>query len=182
MIKVITGSMFSGKSLELIQNIETYLEYYNIDNILFFKPTLDKRDKDKIKSRDSKKEYESTLINNLNEIKSFCNSNTKLIIIDEAQFLKGDVEEILKLHYKGINFIISGLNLDSNQKPFGIMPNILSIATEIHVLKSECLFCGKPAFYTKTNEEKKEEIDTQIIYYPICKDCINDYERYEENK
>lgn len=174
MIKIITGAMFSGKSFELIQSVETYAQTYGLENILFFKPKLDTRDNNLIKSRATEKTYESILIENLNEIKKYINDETKLIIIDEAQFLEGNIQEILNLHYEGINFLISGLNLTSEQKPFGIMPDLLSIATEITILKSKCFFCGNPAEYTKTNDIKKDDVLIEALYYPVCKKCMEE--------
>lgn len=174
MIKVITGAMFSGKSLHLIEAIETYSELYDLENIMFFKSKLDTRDNNLIKSRATDKTYECIMISDLKEIKKNIKENTKLIVIDEAQFLKGNVKEILKLHYKGINFLIAGLNLTSEQKPFGIMPKILSIATDVSVLKAECIFCGEHAEYTKTNDTKNTDTLIDAVYFPICRKCMND--------
>lgn len=174
MIKVITGAMFSGKSLRLIETIETYSEVYDLENFMFFKSKLDTRDNDLIKSRATDKEYKCIMIDDLKEIKRHIKENTKFVVIDEAQFLKGNVKEILKLHYKGVNFIIAGLNLTSEQKPFGIMPKILSIATDITVLKAECFFCGERAEYTKTNDKKTVDRLMHAVYYPVCKNCMNE--------
>ena len=174
MIKIITGAMFSGKTLELIQSIEIYAQTYGLENILFFKPKLDTRDNNLIKSRATEKTYESILIEDLNEIKKYTNEETKLIVIDEAQFLKGDIQNILKLYYEGINFLISGLNLTSEQKPFGIMSNLLSIATKVINLKSKCFFCGESAEYTKTNDIKENDVLIDALYYPVCKNCMEE--------
>lgn len=172
MIKVITGSMFSGKSYELIKTIKGK----DIKTVKIFKPSLDTRDEGIIKSRKSKKVYRALLIDSLEEIPQYIDENTKTIVIDEAQFLKGNVSIIVDLHLKGYDFIIAGLNLTSERKPFGLMRNIMCIATEVKILKAKCLFCHKErAEYTcYALEVKKEDIFIGNGYIPVCRECLND--------
>ena len=174
MIKVITGPMFGGKSLALINQIEIYKNQYQPNEIVFIKSKIDTRDNEFIKSRDSEKLYKCNMILNLNEIHKYVDKHTKLVVIDEAQFLQGNVSEILMLSIKNnIDFIIAGLNLTSEQQPFKMMSNILSIATDIIILKARCQICNKPAEYTTTNDmNKTSAISINTLYYPICKDCL----------
>lgn len=169
MIKVITGAMFSGKSFELIG----LLRELDINTVKIFKPNIDTRDKGIIKSRNSNQIYAASLIDDLNEIPQYIDNDTKTIVIDEVQFLTGDVSIIIDLHLKGYDFIISGLNLTSERKPFGLMKDIMCIATDIKILKAKCICCDKiKAEYTYPIKNKKEDILIGEYYVPICRECL----------
>ncbi len=173
MIKVFTGPMYASKSYGLIK---TYLKKYdpNKKNILCFKPSKDKRDKSYIKSRCARTKLESIVISDLSEIRQYLTPNIDTILIDEAQFLSGDVSVLVWLTIKDkIDIYIAGLNLASYSTPFGIMPNILSVATEIVNLVAECKDCGRDAEYTYCLVPK----DGTILlgdekYIPLCGDCL----------
>lgn len=169
MIKVITGAMFSGKSYRLIELIKEL----DIDTIKIFKPNIDTRDYGIIKSRNSEETYSAFLIDDLNEIPDFIDDKVKTIIIDEAQFLKGDISIITSLHLKGYDFIIAGLNLTSEGKPFGLMKDIMCIATDIEILKAKCAYCNKiNAEYTYSINKKDKDILIKGYYIPICRECL----------
>ena len=169
MIKVITGAMFSGKSFELIE----LLKALDMNTVKIFKPNIDTRDKGIIKSRATSKTYTALLIDDLKEIPQYIDDNTKTIVIDEAQFLTGDISIIVDLHLKGYDFIIAGLNLTSERKPFGLMKDIMCIATDIKVLKAKCICCDRiNADYTYSIKNKKEDILVGEYYIPICRECL----------
>lgn len=170
MIKVITGAMYSGKSYRVIE----LLEGLDINKTLLFKPKIDTRDNEFLKSRKSDMIYKGILIDKIEEIKDYINEDTKTIVIDEAQFLIGDVQTIIDLHLSGIDFIISGLNLTSELKPFGIMKEIMCIATDIEILNAKCECCGNiNAEYTySVDKDKVNDILVNGNYFPICKNCL----------
>ena len=169
MIKVITVAMFSGKSFELIE----LLKALDMNTVKIFKPNIDTRDKGIIKSRATSKTYTALLIDDLKEIPQYIDNNTKTIVIDEAQFLTGDISIIVDLHLKGYDFIIAGLNLTSERKPFGLMKDIMCIATDIKVLKAKCICCDRiNADYTYSIKNKKEDILVGEYYIPICRECL----------
>lgn len=176
MIKAITGNMFSGKSYTLIgmlnKLISTPKDYRRVK---IFKPKIDTRDKGMIKSRDSSVTYSAILIEDLNEINQYVDAYVETIVIDEVQFLKGDISVIIDLHLKGIDFIIAGLNQTSEQKPFGLMRDILCIATDIEILKAKCEYCGGiNAYYSYLEGKNKEDaILVDGFYRPICRKCLN---------
>lgn len=182
MIKVITGAMYSGKSYRVIE----LLEGLDINRILLFKPKIDTRDNEFLKSRKSDITYKGILIDKIEEIKDYINEDTKTIVIDEAQFLIGDIQTIIDLHLSGIDFIISGLNLTSDMEPFGIMKEIMCIATDIEILKAKCSKCGKEtAEYTQTKVCKATDIlvdneKGEGIYFPICRECLNKEEKCKD--
>lgn len=169
MIKVITGTMFSGKSFKLIE----LLRELDMDTVEIFKPNIDTRDKGIIKSRNTNQVYEALLIDDLAEIPQYIDKNVKTIVIDEAQFLKGDVSIIMDLHLQGYDFIIAGLNLTSERKPFGLMKDIMCIATDIEILKAKCICCDRiNADYTYSIKNKKEDILVGGYYVPVCRECL----------
>lgn len=170
MIKVITGAMFSGKSFELIE----LLKALDMNTVKIFKPNIDTRDKGIIKSRATSKTYMALLIDDLKEIPQYIDNNTKTIVIDEAQFLTGDISIIVDLHLKGYDFIIAGLNLTSERKPFGLMRDIMCVATDIEILKAKCAVCGliKAEYTYSANDKKEGDILVGDKYFPICRECL----------
>mgnify|MGYP002520924880 CR=1 FL=1 len=170
MIKVITGAMFSGKSFELIE----LLRQLDINTVKIFKPNIDTRDEGIVKSRNSNQIYTALLIDDLSEIPQYIDDGTKTIVIDEAQFLTGDISIIVDLHLKGYDFIIAGLNLTSERKPFGLMKDIMCIATDIKILKAKCAICGliKAEYTYSANDKKEEDILVGDKYFPICRECL----------
>ena len=145
MIKVYTGPMYAAKSLGLIQAAKVR-QKQGINNVVCFKPSKDTRDMSKIRSRVIEETLDAYVIQDLSQIKDFIDEDTDTIIIDEVQFLSGDVQELLWLTiYHNIDIYIAGLDLTSELTPFNIMPNILAIATEVYKLKARCQDCGKEA-------------------------------------
>lgn len=170
MIKTFTGPMFSGKTTALLS---TYFNMWNKKNILCFKPKINTRD-DGIKSKNIKENVEAIEIKNLNEIKSYLKKNTRTIFIDEANFLKGDVSELVSISVDmDIDIYICGLNMTSEQKPFGIMNDILAVSDYIEIKKGYCTDCNREAAYTYFEGEKNKDIivgDTG--YITLCESCL----------
>ena len=131
-IEVICGSMFSGKTEELIKRIQ---ELHNTNlNYKVFKPEIDKRSGDNKIQSHSKKSIDAINIKDVGEIINQAN-NCDVIAIDEAQFFSEDIVEVCNnLANKGIRIIIAGLDMDYLGKPFGPMPKLMAIAKK-HNLK-----------------------------------------------
>lgn len=180
MITTFIGPMFSGKSDKLI---EIYNSIYNKKAIFAFKPYIDTRDDIFIRSRSKTEDILSFAINWFDEIDTIVHNSKdfdgRVILIDEAQFIQGDVKVLLKLSIiEQYDIFISGLNLTTELKPFGSIPNILSISDNIIKLTSTCYYCGKHAEYTKCLVDKKQDIMVgSDEYIPICKDCLYRYWR-----
>lgn len=175
MIRVYTGPMYAAKSLGLIQAAKVRKKP-DIDNILCFKPSKDTRDMSKIRSRVIEETLDAYVIQDLSQIKEFVTPEIDTIIIDEVQFLSGDVQELLWLTImQNIDIYIAGLDLTSELTPFNIMPNILSIADEVYKLKARCQDCGKEARYTYCLVDKTDDILVgNSEYIPLCKDCLRE--------
>lgn len=170
MIKTYTGPMFSGKTTLLLS---TYFNMWNKKNILCFKPSINTRD-DGIKSKNIKDNVDAILIDDLSDILKHIKNNTRTIFIDEGNFLKGDVSVLVNLSVdKNIDVYISGLNMTSEQKPFGIMPNILAVSDEIEICKGYCTICNRPASYTYFEGNKDNDIVVgDSLYINLCEDCL----------
>ena len=173
MIRTFTGPMFSDKSASLI---DIYTCLWNKDIVIAFKPKQDVRDGAVIKS----KKYEgveipAALVETTEEIKeSIINSKFRTVFIDEAQLLKGDVRELVDLSViLNIDFYIAGLNMTSEQEPFGIMAHILAVSDEITHIHGYCQDCNKPSCFTYSlNENKKGQVEVGDNYVSVCPECL----------
>ena len=96
------------------------------------------------------------------------------IFIDEANFLKGDINILLDLSVmEDLDIYIAGLNMTSEQAPFGIMPQLLSIADEIEILHASCNECNRDAIYTYYDGKKKGDILVgNDNYIALCARCL----------
>lgn len=176
MIKIITGPMFSGKSNTLLADYE---KKYHKQKILLFKPKLDTRDYGFLKTRQGKK-VAAILIDDLSEIKDHLTPLISTVFIDEANFLTGEATTLLDLSIDAeIDIIISGLNLTSEQLPFGIMPNLMAIADEIVFKNASCNDCNRDAIYTYYDGHK---LDSILVgnddYIALCSRCLK--KRHEQ--
>lgn len=170
MIKTFTGPMFSGKTTALLA---TYFNMWNKKNIMCFKPKMNTRDNG-IKSRKFTESVEAIEIEDLSDIYNYIKETTRTIFIDEANFLKGDVSVLNDLSInKNIDIYVCGLNMTSEQKPFGIMPYILAISDSIEISKSYCTICNREASFTYFEGDKNNDI---IVgdggYISLCEECL----------
>ena len=152
-IEVICGSMFSGKTEELINRIKKSGKTYKV-----FKPETDTRNKkNKIESH-NKVEIEATTIKNISDILKI-KTKYEIIGIDEAQFFSDQIIEVCNLlANQGIRVIIAGLDMDYSGKPFGPMPFLMAIAEQVTKLHAICDETGEPALYSYRKIENSETI------------------------
>lgn len=167
-INVFTGPMNCGKSQNLIQ--EANKQKIAGKEVAVFKPLIDDRfSTDNIMDRNGNK-FPAVNIEKIDEIEKY---DADVYIIDEFQFLPGDIEVILKLADKGKRFFIGGLNLTAERKPFGLMGDILCYADNIHLMTAICDEChSENAIYTYCKVEKTGEIlvgDDE--YSALCSEC-----------
>ncbi|MGH2645965.1 MAG: thymidine kinase [Ginsengibacter sp.] len=170
-IEVICGSMFSGKTEELIRR----LKRVKIANLKaeIFKPAVDVRyDEIKIVSHDENK-IQSTPVNNSQTILMLA-QDVDVVGIDEAQFFDDQIATVCEqLALKGIRVIVAGLDMDYQGKPFGQMPNLLAIADYITKLHAICMKCGNIAnvSYRKVAGGSQVLLGEKDIYEPRCRVC-----------
>ena len=172
-IEVVAGSMFSGKTEELIRRLKR-AKIAGLP-VQIFKPELDNRyDEIQIVSHDENI-IQSTPVNTSSQILLYADE-AKVIGIDEAQFFDNDLPNICnELTSRGIRVIIAGLDMDFRGKPFGPMPQLLAIADDVFKTHAICMRCGNLAQFShrKTSSNEKVvmlgEMDT---YEPLCRECF----------
>ena len=171
-IEVICGSMFSGKTEELIKRV---LELNNTNlNYKVFKPEVDKRSGDNKIQSHSKKSIDAINIKDVGEIINQAN-NCDVIAIDEAQFFSEDIVEVCNnLANKGIRIIIAGLDMDYLGKPFGPMPKLMAIAEDVLKVHAICTETGKPANYSfrKSNNNDTVMLGEKNEYEPLSREAF----------
>lgn len=172
-IEVICGSMFSGKTEELIRRLKR-AKIANL-RVEIFKPAMDVRyHLEQIVSHDENR-IQSTSIE-LSQTILLMASDIDVIGIDEAQFLDDLLPEVCdKLAQRGTRVIVAGLDMDYTGKPFGQMPNLLAKADYITKLHAICVKCGNIANYSyrKTEEELQILLGERKLYEPRCRFCFN---------
>lgn len=173
-IEVICGSMFSGKTEELIRRLKR-VKIAN-QKVEIFKPAIDIRyDEVKIVSHDTNT-IQSTPIDNSQKILLMANE-VDVIGIDEAQFFDEEIANVCdELAYKGIRVIVAGLDMDYLGKPFGQMPFIMAKADYVTKLHAICMQCGNIANYSyrKIPNEDQVMLGATDAYEPRCRKCYNE--------
>lgn len=155
-IEVICGSMFSGKTEELIRRIRR-AEIAKV-RVKVFKPKIDNRYSEFSIVSHNENSFPSEIIDNADEIleKSF---DSEVIGIDEAQFFDNNLVEVCQmLADSGKRVIVAGLDQDYRAKPFEPMPQLLAIAEYITKIHAVCMICGAPANRTHRVTENKDRV------------------------
>ncbi len=147
-LEVICGSMFSGKTEELIRRVRR--AQIAKQTIQVFKPVIDTRyPGQKVTSHDGQG-FDAVPCNNSGEISARIAAVTTVVAIDEAQFFDdGLIELVAKLASQGVRVIIAGLDLDFRGEPFGPMPKLICLAEEVTKLHAICTVCGDEASRTQ---------------------------------
>ncbi|WP_300602191.1 thymidine kinase [Niabella sp.] len=173
-IEVICGSMFSGKTEELIRRLKR-VKFANL-NVEIFKPALDTRyDEERIVSHDTNAIL-STPVDNSQKI-LLLGQGADVIGIDEAQFFDPELPDVCdRLAYHGIRVIVAGLDMDFTGKPFGQMPFLLAKADYITKLHAICVKCGNIANYSyrKIPDDEQIMLGATDAYEPRCRKCYFD--------
>ncbi|MDP3003083.1 MAG: thymidine kinase [Bacteroidales bacterium] len=172
-IEVITGSMFSGKTEELIRRLRR-AQFAGL-KVEIFKPSLDKRySETRVVSHDDKSII-STPVDNPSAILLLA-GDVDVAGIDEAQFFDNSIVEVCnKLADDGIRVLIAGLDMDFMGKPFGPMPALLAIAEYVTKVHAICMRCGNLAQYSfrKSEEAQVVLLGEKNLYEPLCRNCYN---------
>jgi thymidine kinase len=147
-IEVICGSMFSGKTEELIRRVRR--AQIARQKIQVFKPVLDNRYAvEKVTSHNGV-HFEATPVRDALELMSLVESDTTVVAVDEAQFFDWQVAEACStLADRGVRVIVAGLDMDFRGEPFGPMPLLMAQAERIDKLQAICVKCGAPASRTQ---------------------------------
>ncbi|MCE2616844.1 MAG: thymidine kinase [Phocaeicola sp.] len=170
-IEVICGSMFSGKTEELIRRMKR--AKFARQNVEIFKPSIDTRySNDDVVSHDANI-IASTPIESSGSI-LLLSSDKDVVGIDEAQFLdNGLIEVCNKLADSGIRVIVAGLDMDYKGIPFGPIPALCAIADEVTKVHAICVKCGHLAYVSHrlSKSDKRVLLGEQDKYEPLCRSC-----------
>lgn len=173
-IEVICGSMFSGKTEELIRRLKR-ARFANL-KVEIFKPSVDIRyDENDVVSHDSNRILSTPVSGSQNILLMV--GEVQVVAIDEAQFFDDGLAEVCRsLAYQGKRVIVAGLDMDYLGKPFGPMSAIMADAEYITKLHAICVQCGNLASYSyrkvaNTNKVLLGETDS---YEPRCRKCFED--------
>jgi thymidine kinase len=171
-LEVICGSMFSGKSEELIRRLRRAI--IAKQKVRAFKPEMDNRySPDDIVSHDDRR-IECRKIRRASQILDQVDADTKVVGIDEAQFLGEELVDVCeKLAKDGKRVIVAGLDQDYRGKPFEPIPQLLALAESITKIMAVCMVCGAPANKTQRLIESDERIVVGAgeVYEPRCRRC-----------
>lgn len=172
-IEVIAGSMFSGKTEELIRRLRR--AEIAKQKVEIFKPVIDVRySEDEVVSHNANS-IRSTPVESSQKILLLAD-NVDVVGIDEAQFFDiGIVEVCTKLANQGTRVIVAGLDMDFAGRPFGPMPALFAVAEYVTKVHAVCVHCGDLAqfSYRKTKSNKIVELGEKDIYEPLCRRCYN---------
>jgi thymidine kinase len=172
-IEAISGSMFSGKSEELIRRLRR--AEIAKQRVQIFKPAIDNRfEEDHIVSH-SQMRLRSIPVRDADELLSKVDDRADVIGIDEAQFFDDQLVDVCtRLANRGKRVIVAGLDLDYRGMPFDPMPQILAIAEYVDKQLAICMVCGGPANYTQrlTKSQERIEIGAQGMYEARCRYCF----------
>ena len=181
-IEVICGSMFSGKTEELIRRLKR-AQFAN-QKIAIFKPSIDVRYSEvEVVSHD------------LHSIKSTPITDAKCMLdipediqgvgIDEAQFFDENIVDVCQtLANRGVRVIIAGLDTDFLGKPFGPMPSLMAVAEDVQKVHAICVKCGNLANHSHrlSKNENLVVLGEKDVYEPLCRECYNKAIAEEQSK
>lgn len=170
-IEVICGSMFSGKTEELIRRLKR--ANFAKQRVEIFKPSIDTRySEEKVVSHDSNS-FQSTPVDSSGSILLFT-SEIDVVGIDEAQFFdEGLVDVCNELANNGVRVIIAGLDMDYKGIPFGPIPALCAIADEVTKVHAICVRCGDLAYISHRTiaNDKRVLLGEKTEYEPLCRRC-----------
>ncbi len=181
-IEVVCGSMFSGKTEELIRRLKR--AKFAKQKVEIFKPAIDTRYSDEEVVSHDRHSIPSTPIDSSASI-LLLSADIDVVGIDEAQFFdEGLIDVCNELANRGVRIIVAGLDMDFKGKPFGPIPALCAIADEVTKVHAICVKCGALAYVSHrlVNEEKRVLLGEQSEYEPLCRECYQRETGKEKNK
>lgn len=173
-IEVVAGSMFSGKTEELIRRLKR--AKIARQKVEIFKPAMDVRySLTEVVSHDDNSIRSTPVENSANIL--LLSSDVDVVGIDEAQFFdKGLVEVVVKLANMGTRVIIAGLDMDFKGVPFGPIPDLMAVADHVTKVHAICVRCGNIAQFSHRLSDKEQVVllGEKDIYEPLCRRCFRE--------
>lgn len=183
-IEVVCGSMFSGKTEELIRRMKRAM--FARQRVEIFKPSIDKRYSDEDVVSHDRNVIPSTPVDSSATI-LLLSSDIEVVGIDEAQFLdQGLVDVCNQLANRGVRVIVAGLDMDFKGVPFGPMPALCAIADEVTKVHAICVRCGALAYLSHrlVKNTKQVMLGEKAEYEPLCRECYQtaiEKEKHEDD-
>ncbi len=147
-VEVVCGSMFSGKTEEMIRRLRRAV--IAKQKVQVFKPVIDNRYNATKVTSHAGVDFEAIPVEQSSELMKFVKDDTTVIGIDEAQFFDDGIVKVIEgLAAKGIRMIVTGLDMDFRGEPFGCMPELMARADKVDKLQAICMKCGEPANRTQ---------------------------------
>lgn len=172
-IEVICGSMFSGKTEELLRRLRR--ANFAKQRVEIFKPSIDIRySQEEVVSHD-KNSILSTPVEHSSNI-LLLSSEVEVVGIDEAQFFDNGLVDVCQtLADQGVRVIVAGLDMDFKRNPFGPMPNLCALADDVTKVHAICVECGALANYSfrLVADQKQVVLGEMDEYKPLCRKCYN---------
>lgn len=172
-IEVICGSMFSGKTEELIRRLKR-AQFAN-QKIAIFKPCVDVRYSEEDVVSHDLHSIKSTPIKSPAQMLEI-DEDVRVVGVDEAQFFDQSIVEVAQvLANKGVRVIIAGLDTDFKGKPFGPMPSLMAVAEDVQKVHAICVKCGNLANHSHrlSASRKLVVLGEKDVYEPLCRQCYN---------
>jgi len=177
-IEVICGSMFSGKTEELIRRVRR--ARIACQKVQVFKHSLDARYAEREVASHNGMQWEAIPVESTAQLQEMLASETTVVAIDEGQFFDdGLVELCEELAERGRRVIVAGLDMDFRREPFGPMPNLMAVAERVDKLQAICVVCGGPASHTQrlingrpaAYDDPVILIGAEEVYEARCRGC-----------
>ena len=172
-IEVVCGSMFSGKTEELIRRLKR-ARFAN-QKIAIFKPGIDVRySEEEVVSHDSNRLVSKPIADAAEML--MIEPDVKVVGVDEAQFFGDNIVAVAKeLADRGVRVIIAGLDTDYLGKPFGPMPALMAVAEDVQKAHAICVKCGNLANHSHRLSKSQDLVvlGEKDIYEPLCRECYN---------
>ncbi len=168
---MVCGSMFSGKTEELIRRMRR--AQFARQRVEIFKPSIDVRYSEEDVVSHDQKHIQSTPIDSSASILLLAN-DMDVVGIDEAQFFdQGIVDVCNELANRGVRVIVAGLDMDFRGVPFGPMPALCAIADDVTKVHAICVRCGNLAYvsHRKVSSDKRVLLGETQEYEPLCREC-----------
>lgn len=172
-IEVICGSMFSGKTEELIRRLRR-AQFAN-QKVAIYKPAIDKRYSEEDVVSHNNTHIPSMAITSPAEMLTI-DAGIQVVGIDEAQFFDESIVNVVEyLANHGVRVIVAGLDMDYLGKPFGAMPTLMAIAEDVQKVHAICVKCGNLAGYSHRIVKNKDLVllGEKDSYEPLCRECFN---------
>jgi thymidine kinase len=178
-LTVVCGSMYAGKSEELIRLARRSL--YAKKKVQVFKPSIDDRYHQTMVVSHMGVQHEADTAVNVAELQAKVRKDTQVLLIEEVQFFEPSVVEfVVQQSDRGVDVIVAGLDQDFRRQPFGPMPALLAAADEVIKLRAICMKCGNPASHTyRMVDGKPAHWDDPIVligatesYEARCRNCF----------